>query len=205
MRYARRPLRRPDGPVTATEALELHGITWQQIEKIAGKALHDAMRARNITLDEDRRTRAHEYFVDLALDWAIRYDAELARGVSFATSCYRRLYGKVAGAKLVDFLRREHGDERRGRPLNVVAAGDRDDYSNAAGIDQESFEQLIENVAPALSPRARDTLRTVAYDVVVLGYERWRIAERHNLPVSEVSELLEELGWQLRGGLESAA
>jgi len=186
--------------VTAADALARHGVSWQQLEKIAAKALHDAMRARNITLDDDRRERAHEFFVDLALDWARRYDPSLANGVSFTTSCYRRLYGdKVAGAKLIDFLRREHGDERRGTPLRITAAGDRHDFLEAARLDEESFAQLVEHVGPGLTKRALRTLRTIAYEIVVLGLERWRVAERHGLEPRDVSELLEEVGWQLRG------
>lgn len=185
--------------MTAVEALEQHGVGWRQLERIAGKALHDAMRARNITLDADRLQRAHEMFVELGLRWATRYDAELAGGVSFTTSLYRHLYGRPPGAKLVDFLRREHGDERRGTPIHLVAVGDRTEIADREEpVDEETFEQLVDSVSGSLTARARHTLKTIAYDALVLGDERWRIAARHGIAPGEISDLLEELGWQLR-------
>lgn len=185
--------------MTAVEALELHGVTWRQLERIAGKALKDAMNARRIRLDPDRLQRAHELFVELGAAWALRYDPDLACGVSFTTSVYRRLYGNPPGAKLIDFLRREHGDERRGTPIHLVSVGDRSDVvETGIVVDEESFEQLVEHVAGSLTTRARQTLETVAYEALVLGEERWRIAARHAIDPGEISELLEELGWQLR-------
>jgi hypothetical protein len=185
--------------VTAVEALEQHGVTWRQLERIAGKALKDAMGARRIRLDPDRLQRAHELFVEQGARWALRYDPELANGVSFTTSLYRNLYGTPPGAKLIDFLRREHGDERRGTPIHLVAVGDRTDVGEPrAVVDEESFEQLVEHVAGSLTARARQTLQTIAYEALVLGEERWRIAARHAIDPGEISELLEELGWQLR-------
>jgi hypothetical protein len=192
--------------VTAVEALELHGVSWRQLERIAGKALQDAMRARSISLDSDRLQRAHEMFVDLGARWAKRYDARLANGVSFTTSLYRHLYGTPPGAKLIDFLRREHGDERRGTPIHLVPAGDRNDVAASQSvIDEETFEQLAEHISGSLTQRARHTLETIAYEALVLGEERWRIASRHGIDPGEISELLEELGWQLRRAIGERA
>jgi hypothetical protein len=196
--------------LTALEALQLHGLSWERLEKIAGKALHDAMRARNISLDEDRRDRAHWYFIELGLSWSLRYDPQLAGGMSFATSCYRHLYGdKVPGAKLIDFLRKTHGDERRGTPLHVTPAGDRYEFADAAAEDtpdlDEAFQRLVDDVQQQLSPRALAILRTIGRDVVVLGLERWRIAETRGIPAGAITDLLEEVGRELGYGLEAAA
>lgn len=185
--------------MTAAQALERHGVEWKQLERVAGKALQDAMRARGIHLDEYRLDRAHFFFLEKAVRWLGEYDAELAGGASPTTSVYRRLCPRrEPAATLIDFLRREHGDDRRGVPIHLVPAGERHEISDAGDVDVETFEQLVEHVAGGLTLRARETLTTIAYEALVLGLERWRIAKRHSIEPTLVSELLEELGWQLR-------
>lgn len=183
----------PDAPSTAVEALEHHGFSWERLEKLARKALNDRLRNRGQHLDPDRYAEALELYIDVGARWALEYDPGLANGVSFSSSCYRRMY-----PRLVDYLRARHGDERRGVPLHEVPAGDRTDLVAIGELDEETFEQLIDHVSPGLTRRALATLRTVAYDSLVLGLERWRIAERRGIPAGDISELLEELGWQLR-------
>lgn len=180
--------------MTVAEALDQHGVSWGQLERLAQKALTDRLRERGQHLDADRRQEALEHLVDVGARWALRYDPAQANGISFTTSCYRRMKPRVT-----DYLRARHGDERRGTPLHQVPAGDRADFiGDGSRLDEETFEQLIDHVGRSLSRRAFDTLRTVAYDVVVLGLERWRVAEKNGIAVGDVSELLEELGWQLR-------
>jgi hypothetical protein len=181
------------------EVLARVGFTWDRLERLAWSALLDRMRARGITLDEDRLGRAHELYVEVGLEWAGRYDVALSRGVGFPASCYRRMY-----PRLTDFLREEHGDARRGTPLlqvptepSLLPAGVR--------LDEESFEQLVESVSSSLTSRALRTLHTVGRDKWVLGLSRSEIRERRGLAPEEVDELLEEVGWQLRRTLREAA
>lgn len=157
------------------------------------------MGARGISLDEDRLRRAFEMYRDVGFEWAKRYDVELSNGVSFASSCYRRMYPRLA-----DFLREEHGDERRGTPLMQVPT-EPSLLPSAERMDEETFEQLVESVSGRLTTRALWTLRTVGFDMFVLGMERREIRARHGLEFGDVDELLEEVGWQLRSTLREAA
>jgi hypothetical protein len=183
---------------TADAALRRHGITWQQLEKLAHRALNDHLRKRRITLDADRYTEAHEHLVDVGARWALEYDPGKARGVSFTSSCYRRMYPRVT-----DYLRGRHGDERRGTPLHQIPAGDT--LPDRRALDEETFEQLVEHVSHGLTTRALNTLHTVGYDLLVLGLARWEIAQKRVIPIEDIENLLEEIGWQLGATLKAAA
>lgn len=175
------------------DALKRHGLTWPQLEKLAHRALADHLRNRHITLDPDRHTEAHEHLVDVGARWALRYHPDLANGVSFTTSCYRRMYPRVT-----DYLRERHGDERRGTPIHEHPA---EQLPDTGALDHETFQQLVENVSASLTTRALHTLHTIGYDLFVLGLARWEISRTRLIPTQTVDELLEEVGWQLKTSL----
>jgi hypothetical protein len=104
---------------TVEEALAEHGFDWDRLEKLARRALQHRMTTRRIHLDPERWQEALELYVEVGARWALEYDPDKAHGVSFATSCYRRML-----PRLTDYLRRRHGDERRGTPLTTVPLAD---------------------------------------------------------------------------------
>jgi len=185
--------------VTVEEALARHDLDWDRLEKLARRALRHRMAQRRITLDEERFQRALEHYIDVGAAWALDYDANKANGVSFATSCYRRML-----PRLTDFLRAEHGDERRGNPIYVqtTATGE---LPERTIIDEETFEQLVDEVSPRLQARALWTLRHIARAIVVEGVPSMVIATRHGLEPRQVAEHLNELGAALGYPIGGAA
>lgn len=180
----------PSRQSPAEVALSRYDFTWERLVKLANKALNDHLAHRRQFLDDERRKRVLDYLVDVGLEWAHRYDEAKAGGRSFASSAYQRMYIRVP-----DPLRQISGDPRRGTPLVEVAT---DMVSERGQLDEESFEQLVENVAGGLQPRALRTLNTVARDMLVFGHERWFIAQERGIEPAMITDLLEELGWQLR-------
>jgi hypothetical protein len=174
---------------TAAEALELHGFTWERLEKLARRALHDRMRRRRITLDADRYQEALDLYVEVGARWAIAYRPELARGVTFATSCYRRMY-----PRLTDYLRARHGDERHGRPIMETPA---ERLPDGELLDEHTFTQAVSAVSAHLPRRARWTLERLGRPMAEDGLTLQAAAVRAGVTVEEAEELLEELGWRL--------
>lgn len=182
--------------VTAVERLERLGLSWEQLERLARRALRDAMRDCGSTLDEERREAAVEYLFDVGIEWAARFDPAQANGVSFATSAFRRMKMRYE-----QFLRDAprlgfHGtcDTRRGQPLMVAAVSVLPDGPT---IDRETFEQLVESVSHGLSSRALWTLTHLTGAIAVDGLTLADAAGRARVEVAYAEELLEELGWQL--------
>ena len=176
--------------VTAAEALTQHGYTWDALEKLARRALNDEMRSRRVILDADRLQEAVDHLTEVGARWALRYDPDLARGVSFTTSCYRRMRPRLA-----DYLRARRGDERRGTPLDQIPVATFAD--TPARLDPETVEQLSEHVSGSLTTRALWTLRHIAGALAVDGSSLGHIAQRLGLERDYAAELLEELGHQL--------
>lgn len=177
--------------MTAEQALARHGFDWDRLEKLAWRALKKAMVDRRISLDPAREQEAFELYVDVGARWAIEFDPEKARGQSFSTSCYRRMY-----PKLTDYLRRRHGDARRGNPIYEQTTATGELPERAALMDEETFEQLVEHIRPRLRGWGLQAIE-IAKDCVVLGLPSVVIAKRHNIDPSLVGEYLEGLGHQL--------
>lgn len=178
-----------DPRVTAAEALVVHGFSWERLEQLARRALHDRMRDRRITLDPERYQEALDLYVEVGARWAMKYDPAQARGVSFASSCYRRMH-----PRLTDYLRSRHGDERHGTPITETPADHMPDHP---GLDEETFEQAIASVDPNLSKRARWTLEHLGRAIAEEGQTLASAAARAGITAAFAEELLEELGWQL--------
>jgi len=178
-------------PETVEHALSRHGFDWPRLEKLARSALNNRMAIRRIQLDAVRYEEALELYIEVGARWALEYDPDLAGGQSFATSCYRRML-----PRLTDYLRRVHGDARRGNPIYVqtTASGELPEGSR---MDEETFDQLVEQVRPRLKGWAADAL-DILRAVVVEGLPSVVIAERHGIEPSLVGEYLEGLGHQLR-------
>jgi hypothetical protein len=174
--------------VTAAAALELHGFTWERLEKLARKALHDRRRHRRIVLDAGREQEALEFYVEVGARWAIKFDPARANGVSFTTSCYRTMY-----PKLTDYLRRRHGDERHGRPITEVPT---ERLPDSAALDERTLEQVAASAASNLPDRSRWALEQLGLPIAD-GLTLAAAAARAGVTVCYAEELLEELGWRL--------
>lgn len=179
----------PTRPPTAAEALERLAFTWERLEKLARRALHDHMRKRRINLDAQRYEEALDFYVEVGARWAISYDPDLANGVSFSTSCYRRMY-----PRLTDYLRARHGDERHGRPITEQAT---DKMPEDDGTDEPTFKYAAAAVADGLPARARRTLELLGRPMAEEGLTVMEAAARAGIAVAVAEELLEELGWRL--------
>lgn len=174
------------------DALEQLGFPWERLEKLARGALHDRMRARRIRLDDDRYQRAWEFYVEVGARWALEYDAARAGGVSFASSCYRRMY-----PRLTDFLRQEHGDQRRGTPLFQIPSERMPDSPPVEHENALSFENAVDALATRLPERARWTLEQLGRPIAEEDLSLAGAAARAAVTVEYASDLLEELGWRL--------
>lgn len=177
--------------MTAEQALASHGFTWERLEKLAAAALRKCMRDSGTVLDADRKADVLEFYVEVGARWARRYDPELAGGVSFASSCFRRMY-----PKLFDFLRRR-GDERRGTPLEQVPTDPALLPSGSALDELDSFDEEVEALASTLPDRSRWTLKNLGQPIAEEDLPLAEAAHRAGITVEYAEELLEELGWRL--------
>lgn len=175
--------------ITAAQALEQHGLTWERLEKIARKALHDRMHASRITLDPDRYQEALDHYIDVGARWAITYNPTLADRVSFPTSCYRRMY-----PRLTDYLRQRHGDARRGTPLTETPV---DRMPDRQRLDPETFNQAVEAISASLPTRCLWTLEHIARPMAENSVTLATAAATAGVTIDYATDLLEELGWRL--------
>ena len=160
---------------TVEEALAEHGFDWDRLEKLARRALQHRMTTRHIHLDAERFQEALELYVEVGARWALEYDPAKAHGVSFATSCYRRML-----PRLTDYLRHRHGDERRGTPLTTVPLDD----AELPHLDdwQPDLEDAVAELRLRLGEHAaaHETALRLA-----------RLMARHDLTVWEAAERLD--------------
>lgn len=172
--------------VRAEEVLARVDFTWERLEKLAWSALGDRMRARGITLDEDRLRRAHELYVEVGLEWAKRYDPALARGVSFASSCYRRMLPRLA-----DFLRGEHGDERRGTPLMQVPTAEMPEVFEVDPVSLQEVAREVERRLP--SEWLRRAFRQLPLQMALFGMTLSEAADANGVSLERAEALLADL------------
>ena len=154
------------------------------------------MRARNIRLDPDRLQRAHEQFVELGGRWALRYDRSSRTASAHDVALPEPL--RDAARREADRLPTPRARRRTPRHADPSDRGRRPDRCHRQQRSRGCRSQLRTTRRAGRrqpTPRALDTLNSIAYEALVLGDERWRIAERHGLDPLEISELLEELGW----------
>lgn len=175
--------------MTLEQALERHGFTYQRLEKLARKALHDHCRQRGIILDTDRIEEALDHLLRVGERWAFDYNSALANGQSFATSCYRRMIRRPT-----DYLRARHGDERRGTPIHEVAT---DVMPDSATDDDQTFDRAIDDVSGGLSSGALWTLHHIGRPIAEEGMPLVLIARREELTVETCRRLLEDLREEL--------
>ncbi len=185
------PAQRPE---TLEQTLTRLGFDWFRLERLARKALQTQMARRGITLDEQRYQEALDWHVEAAARWARRFDPDLARGQSFATSCYRQLTDR--DRTLTDYLRDRHGDSRRGNPIYETTTSTGELPEREAPMDADTFDQLVEHIRPRLKGLALKAL-AIARDYVVEGLPSVTIAARHGIEQVEVFDYLECFGHQL--------
>jgi hypothetical protein len=178
--------------LTAEDALARHGFTWDRLVQLARGALRDRMRDRRSFLDPDRYEEALELYVEVGAAWARVYDAERAGGVSFASSCYRRMY-----PRLTDFLRKKHGDQRRGTPLVQIPTDPTTLPLGGPDVEPESFDNEVATLASRLPQRARWTLEQLGRPIAEEDLSLAEAAARAGVTVEYADDLLEELGWRL--------
>jgi len=177
--------------VTATEALEAHGFSWEQLEKLARKALADAMKRTRIRLDEDRLHEAHDYLVEKGALLALRYDPAKSNGLSFVTYAYR-----IMRLRFIDYLRLRHGDARRVTPVFEVTVAE---MPAQYTVDEAEFDWAVESLAGGLGPRARWAFDHLARPSAGGQFEVDQAAKAASLEAGEAETMLAELGRELVG------
>jgi hypothetical protein len=161
---------------TVEEALAQYGFDWDRLEKLARRALRHRMSTRNIHLDHERFQEALDLYIEVGARWALDYDPAKANGVSFATSCYRRML-----PRLTDYLRQRHGDERRGTPLAIVPLDDADPVT-AEPEWQPGYDDALAGLRERLGERAP------AHETALqLGH----LMARHDLAIWEAAARLQ--------------
>jgi hypothetical protein len=178
-------------PETLEHALTRHGSTYPRLEKLARKALADHCRQRGITLDHERHEEAVDHLLKVGEQWAFHYQPELAHGHSFTTSCYRRMIRRPT-----DYLRKRHGDERRGTPLHEIAT-DTTLMPETGQTDDQTFDRAIDDVSQGLTTRSLWTLHHIGRPIAEQGLPLLTIARQNQLPLNTCLEMLEQLRQEL--------
>lgn len=175
-------------PLTAEQLLTRHGLSVDRLMRIVRRGITDQLGAGYLPPADFEDL--HQKCLEAAISLAYNHDSAIG-SLSYATRVYR-----MTRFRTIDCIRRERIPEarRRGELEQEPEDGIR--------IDQETFEQLVENVGPALTTCALHTLHTVGRSLLVDGDPRWKIANEHHVDPSEITELLEEVGRQLTATLK---
>lgn len=166
---------------SAELALRRHGLTGEQLSKLASKAIRDYYDDRGGSgLAPERFADAAGFVREAGLRAIVEYDPERAGGVSATTWAYRRMRLRVT-----DWLRSDMGDARFGNAGRVTLSSDGE--MTFAAEEEDSVEVAVELLTAGLSERSAWTLRHVA-SAVAEGATIVEVCERL------MSDLADELG-----------
>lgn len=181
--------------------------TLEELDGLAGKAANVALARLRIRLDKRREEDLHDYLVELGVKMATEYDPDV--GQAFSTWFYRR-----ARQRVIDWLRRTHGDPRYGAALARLPVTYPEfsvecivgDSPNMRALtveepERDSLADAIVELGRDLSPDARWALVNIAGRMAQGATEKQALQESKNgFPYAEAKRRLEVLREELARG-----